>query len=353
MNILTWTRSAAVVNVCLLSGMAIIAALPATSASAQTPSIVAHWPIDGGGGWDYLTVDAVHSRLYVSRADHVDVVNTKTGGVEATIHDTQGVHGVALAPELNRGFVSNGRSNNVSVFDLKTSMREQDVAVEGLNPDAILYEPSTQQVFTFNGKSQDVSVLDAKSLAIKAIIKVPGKPEFAQSDNAGHVYLNIETEPGQLVSIDSKALKIDAIWPLTGCKSPTGLAIDRANGRLFSVCDDKVLVVTDSHTGQIVAKVEIGTGPDAVAYDPKTKRVFVSNGQGTLSVIAQKDANHYQVMPELLTERGARTLGLDEQTGKIFEITAQFAPVAPTTANPKPRPQVVSGSVHLLVIDTH
>jgi YVTN family beta-propeller protein len=322
-------------------------------ALAETPKISTRWPIEGAGGWDYLTLDSAHSRLYVSRADHVDVVDTQSGNVMAVIHETQGVHGVAIAADLGVGFVSNGRNNNVSVFELKSSTRIQDVPVEGVNPDAILYEASTQQLYTFNGKSQDVSVLDAKTYAIKAHIKVPGKPEFAQTDNAGHVYVNIETEPGQLVRIDSKSLTIDATWPLTGCNSPTGLSLDNKHHRLFSVCDDKVMVVTDAQSGKQVAKVTIGTGPDAVGYDAKHQRVYVTNGQGTLSIIAQKDADHYEVLPELATERGARTLALDEGSGKIFSITAQFVPAEPSPSNPKGRPQVVPGSIHLLVIDTH
>jgi len=322
------------------------------SVEARDAAMSASWPLAGSGGWDYLTTDAPSHRLYVSRADHVDVVDTQTGQVAATIADTQGVHGIAIAPELNRGYISNGRGNSISEFDLKTNQRVKDVAIEGQNPDAILYESSTQQVYTFNGKSKDVTVLDAKTMTVKATIPVPGKPEFAQSDEHGFVYVNIETEPGQLVKINSKTLKVEATWPLTGCNSPTGLAIDRHGMRLFSVCDDKVMAVTDARSGAVVAKVTIGNGPDAVAYDAKTHRVFVSNGQGTLSIVAQKDPNHYEALPELTTERGARTLAFDELTGDVFEITAQFAPVAPTAAQPKPRPAVVPDSIHVLVIHT-
>jgi len=288
----------------------------------------------------------------VSRGDHVDVVDSTTGQVVATIKDTSGVHGIALAPELNLGFTSNGRSNSVTVFDLKTSARIKDVALDAQNPDAILYDASTQHVFTFNGRSKDVTVVDAKTGVVKGTIPMPGKPEFAQSDEHGAVYVNIETEPGQLVKINAKTLTVEATWTLAGCNSPTGLALDRQRGRLFSVCDDKAMVVTDAHNGKIVATVAIGDGPDAVAYDAQTQRIFVSNGEGTLSVVAQKDANHYAPVQTLTTERGARTLALDEATGKVFAITAQFAPGEPTATNPKPRPQVVPGTVHLLVIKT-
>jgi YVTN family beta-propeller protein len=335
-----------------MSGVVLGLVLISQAKAIEAPSLT-QWPVSGSGGWDYLTADVNQSRLYVSRADHVDVFDSNSGTLIATITETAGVHGIAVASDIGRGYVSNGRSNSVTVFDLKTSTRIQDVSIMGQNPDAILYEQSTHQVYTFNGRSQDVTVLDADTLAVKATIKVPGKPEFAQSDEAGHVYLNIETEPGQLVRINSKSLTVDATWPLTGCNSPTGLAMDAAHSRVFSVCDDKVMNVTNTQTGALVAHVEIGQGPDAVAYDAQTHRVYVSNGEGTLSVIEQVDADHYRVRPTIKTERGARTMALDPKLGKIYEITAQYTPGEATAANPHPRPQVVPGSIHLLVINTH
>jgi YVTN family beta-propeller protein len=318
---------------------------------AQDLAVLQHWPLSGAGGWDYLTLDAAGQRLFISRADHVDVMNTDSGKVIGTIPNTLGVHGIALAEDSNRGYTSNGRTDSVTMFDLATLKVVKEVPVSGHNPDAILYEPTGKHVFTFNGKSKDVTVLDATSLAVVATLPVPDKPEFAADDGAGHIFLNIESEPGQMVVIDSRRLTVTATWTLPGCASPSGLAIDRVHRRLFSVCDDKVMVVTDADTGKQVAKVKIGEGPDAVAFDTTRGLIFSSNGEGTLSVVKQGSPDRYTVVDSVATKAGARTMALDSARGKIYLVSADLGPPpAATPEHPHPRPVPIPNTVTVLVV---
>jgi YVTN family beta-propeller protein len=335
----------------LLVGL--VAALLSASALADPGmQVLERWKIGGAGGWDYLTADATH-RLFLSRGTQVDVVDTHTGKVLGTIANTQGVHGIALAPDLRRGFTSNGRANSVTAFDLDTLQTIQEAKVPAQNPDAILYEPMGKHVFTFDGRSKDVTVLDASTLAVVATIAVPDKPEFAQDDHAGHIYVNIESDPGQMVEIDSHKLTVMATWPLPGCNSPSGLAIDRRHHRLFSVCDGNVMAVTNGQTGAQVARVPIGKGPDAAAYDEKRALVFSSNGEGTLTVVHQDDADHYTVVDTVKTQAGARTMALGPD-GRVYLVTAEFGPAPAATAEqPRPRPTPLPDSFTVLVVASH
>jgi YVTN family beta-propeller protein len=325
------------------------------AAAAATPpadlEVLQHWKLGGVGGWDYLTLDTAGQRLFLSRSDHVDVVNTDSGKIVGTIPNTQGVHGIALAEDLNRGYTSNGRGDSITVFDLATLKVIKEAPISGHNPDAILYEPTGKHVFTFNGKSKDVTVLDATSLAVVATLPVPDKPEFAADDGAGHIFVNIESEAGQMVVIDSRTLTVKATWPLPGCATPSGLAIDRAHHRLFSVCDDKVMAVTDSETGKQVAKLKIGDGPDAAAFDANRSLVFSSNTDGTLSVIKQDSPDHYTVGKAVATQKGARTMALDPAHGKVYLVSAEFGPPPPATAaSPHPRPTPLPDTFTVLVV---
>jgi YVTN family beta-propeller protein len=311
------------------------------------------WKLGGVGGWDYLTVDSQH-RLFLSRGTQVDVVDTRTGKLVGTIPNTQGVHGIALAPDLHRGFTSNGRADSVTVFDLDTLKIIQEVKVPAHNPDCIVYDPVGRHVFTFDGRSKDVTVLDASTLAVVTTIPVPDKPEFAQDDHAGHLFVNIESDPGQMVVIDSAKLAVQSTWPLPGCNSPSGLAIDRAHHRLFSVCDGNVMVVTNGDSGAQVAQVPIGRGPDAAAYDEKRGLVFSSNGEGTLTVVHQESADHYRVLATVKTQVGARTMALDPVTGRVYLVTADFGPPpSPTPEQPHPRPTPLPDSFTVLVVGSH
>jgi YVTN family beta-propeller protein len=323
----------------------------AAATPAQDWAVVQRWKTGGAGSWDYLTLDAAGQRLFLSRSDHVDVVNTDSGKIIGTIPNTQGVHGIALDEASNRGYTSNGRGDSVTVFDLASLKVVKEGPVSGHNPDAILYEPTGKHVFTFNGKSKDVTVLDATSLAVVATLPVPDKPEFAVDDGAGQIFVNIESEPGQMVVIDSRHLTVKATWPLPGCNSPSGLAMDRTHRRLFSVCDDKVMAVTDADTGKQVAKVKIGEGPDAVAFDAKRGLVFSSNGEGTLSVVKQESPAHYTVVSSVATQPGARTMALDSAHGKVYTVSSDFGPPpAATPERPHPRPTPLPDTFVVLVV---
>lgn len=325
-------------------------------AAAAEPdmAVVQRWKLAGAGGWDYLTFDSAAHRLFISRATRVDVIDTQSGDVLGTIADTQGVHGIALAPDLHRGYTSNGKGDSITVFDLDTLKTIREVKIPAHNPDSILYEPSGKHIFTFNGKSKDVTVLDAATLAVVATIPVPDKPEFAVDDHAGQIFVNIETEPGQMLVIDSRKLAVKATWPLAGCNSPSGLAMDRAHRRLFSVCDDKVMAVTNADNGSSVARVPIGDGPDAAVFDEKRSLVLSSNGEGNLTVVREETPDHYRVVETVQTQRGARTMALDPVSGKVYLVTAEFtAAPAPTAEQPHPRPAPVPDTFTVLVVGSH
>jgi DNA-binding beta-propeller fold protein YncE len=309
------------------------------------------WPLGGNGGWDYLALEASGARLFISRSDHVDVVETVSGKPVGSIAHTSGVHGIAFAPALARGFTSNGRSDTVSVFELDSLRVIQEVAVSGKKPDAILYEPKYNHIITANGASANLSVLDAGTLQIAATVPLSGPPEFMATDGAGMVYVNIETENGKLVAVDAKSLTVKATWSLPGCQNPTGLAFDVNHHRLFSVCANQVMAVTDSLSGKQVARVVIGSGPDAAVFDPDLGLVFSSNGEdGTLTVIHEESPDEYRVVASVTTQVSARTMTLDLATHRIFLAAAKLGAAPPATAEqPNPRPSVVPGSFTILV----
>jgi hypothetical protein len=321
------------------------------SSSAHAASgyhVIKKLPLGGEGGWDYLTVDSTAHRLYISRSTHVMVIDTVTDKVIDDIPDTPGVHGIALAPELSRGFISNGKANTASIFDIKT-LRVIGQVKTGENPDAILYEPTAQRVFTFNGKSKDATVFDASSGTILGTIALGGKPEFAATDDNGAVFVNIE-DTNEVVKLDSKKLTIAGRYSLSPCVEPTGMAIDIGHHRIFSGCHNKVMTVLDADSGKVTASLPIGEGVDANAFDAETGLAFSSNGEGTLTVVRELLPGKFYV-ETVPTQRGARTMAIDTKTHKIYLPTAEFAPV-PTTPSgiPKPRPTIIKGSFSVLVI---
>jgi YVTN family beta-propeller protein len=318
----------------LLMGILSVSACAAV-ANAADMKVTERWPLAGPVVWDYLAVDSTGSHLFITRSTQVDVIDTHTGKVIATIPNTSGVHGVALAEATKRGYVSNGKSDTVTMFDLDTFKTLQEAPVAGHNPDAILYDDIGHHLFTFNGRSGDVSVLSPTDLKVLATIKVPGKPEFAAADDKGQIFANIQTEPGQLVVIDARQLELTAVWKLNGCDSPSGLAIDKARQRLFSVCDNKVMVVTDSGTGKQVSTITIGNAPDAVAYDERSALIFCSNGEGSLSIVHQDTPDKYRVVQTLLTKRGARTMALDASHDTVYLPSADF-PTGPVPEHTGP-----------------
>ena len=288
------------------------------AATVPTAKVIERLPLGGPGGWDYLSVDAPHRHLFVSRGDRVVVVDLASGKPAGTLTDTAGVHGVAVADDLGQGFTSNGKSASVTVFDLATLKPLGSIAGTGQNPDAILYDPASHHVFTFNGRSASASVIDPAKRAVIATIALPGKPEFAQADGAGHVYVNIE-DKAELVEFDSRSNAVLHTWPLAPCESPSGLALDNAHHRLFSVCDNRVMAVTDANSGKQVATVAIGDGPDAAVFDPAAGMIYSSNGRsGTITAVHEDDANHYTVAATIPTQKSARTMTLDPHTHRLY-----------------------------------
>src|SRR5713101_2180638 len=277
--------------------------------------------VGGEGGWDYLSVDSAGRRLYVSRSTRVMVFDVDTGKSVGEIPDTPGVHGIAIADDLGRGFTSNGRDASVTIFDLKTLKPIGKVKV-GTNPDCILYDPATHRVFAFNRGSSDVSAIEAKTGEVAGLIPLGGHPEFATADGKGMVFVNLDNK-SEVVAIDSKKLEVKAHWPVAPAEDCSGMAIDRKHSRLFSVCGNKKMAVMDANTGKVVADVPIGGGPDAAGFDPETSLAFSSNGEGTLTVVHEDSPDKYTVVANVPTQRGARTMALDPKTHNVFLATAQ------------------------------
>jgi len=335
------------------SVLLLIGALLATTTHvvAADYAVLQRFTLGGVGGWDYLTLDPATRRAYIARSDRVLVVDTASGQLLATVPGMNGAHGVALVPNWDRGFASNGRANSVSEFSLATLKPIRDLPIHGENPDALVYDPRTRRLFVFNGRSHDASVLDVHSGKTLATIALPGKPEFAVVNEHGVVFVNIE-DTAQLVRIHTATPQVTAVWKLEDCVAPTGLALDSRTHRLFSVCQNERMVVTDALSGRHVASVPIGKGPDGVAFDAQRRLVFSTNGSdGTLTVIHEDDADHYSVVANVPTQVSARTLALDPKTHRIYTVAAEFAPApAASAAEPHPRPGVVEGTFALLAI---
>jgi len=334
-------------------GLAICGALLCAPLFASAPGlhVIRTYKLGGEGGWDYLEVDPGAHHLFISRGTHVIVIDEGSGKQVGDIPDTPGVHGIAIAPELGRGFSSNGREGTVSIFDLKTLKPISKVQNVGENPDAILYDPVTKRVFTFNGRSHDSTAIDATNGNIVGKIALDGKPEFAVSDGRGGLFANLE-DKSELLAIDPKGLKVTSTWPLAPCESPSGLAIDRKNRRLFVGCDDKMMAVVNGNTGKVITTLPIGEGVDADRFDPERKLAFASCGEGVMTIVKEDSPEKFSVVQNVETERGARTMALDEKTHELFLVTAQFGPrpAAPTPDNPHQRPPILPGTFEVLVV---
>ena len=331
----------------LALGISLAALLHAAAAPGY--HVATTYKLGGEGGWDYLTLDAASRRLYISRATHVMVIDADTGKSVGDIADTPGVHGIALAPELGRGFTSNGREGTVSIFDIKTLATSNKVKA-GENPDAILYDPATKRVFTFNGRSHDSTAIDAASGKVLGTIALDGKPEFAASDAKGEIFVNIE-DKSELVAIDPNKLEVKSKWPLAPCEEPSGLSIDRKNRRLFVGCDNKMMAVVDADSGKVLATPAIGEGVDATTFDPETGLAFASCGEGVLTVVKEDSPEKFTVAENVPTQQGARTLALDQKTHNVFVVTAKFGPPPAATAdNQHPRRSILPDSFVALVI---
>jgi DNA-binding beta-propeller fold protein YncE len=284
--------------------------------------------VGGEGGWDYPEMDSAARRLYLSHGTHVVVVDPDAGKVVGDIPDTPGVHGIQIAPSLNRGFISNGRGNNVTIFDLKT-LKTVSQPKTGENPDSIRYDPKTDRVFTFNGRSNDSTAIDAKTGMVVGTIALGGKPEFAQADDRGHVYVNLE-DKNEIVEIDAAKAAVSKRYSLKPCDGPSGLAIDTKNRRLFSVCGNRMMAISDPDAGKVIATPAIGPGPDGVVFDPSTGYAMSSNGgDGTLTIV-KENAGKWDVLENVATARGARTIALDTKTHNVYLPTAEPGPPAST-----------------------
>ncbi|MGA8741066.1 MAG: YncE family protein [Terracidiphilus sp.] len=307
--------------------------------------VLDQWKLADAGGWDYLLADFAANRVYITRGDHVDAVDTTSGKLIGTISGLHGTHGIALNPDGKLGYISDGGGNAVVVFD-RSNFSTVATIPAGTNPDCIIFEPSTKTVWAFNGRSHDITIIDAGSQKVVATIPVPGKPEFAAADGKGHVYNNIE-DKSEVLKIDANTHKIIATWP-AGCESPSGLAIDIAGSRLFPVCDGNKMSVIDTASGKILATPAIGDGPDAAGWSAKHELAFASSGDGVLSVV---DGATYKTIQSLPTKRGARTMAYDPATDRVYLVTADFGPrPAATAENPRPRPPMIPGSFEVIVV---
>lgn len=300
--------------------------------------------IPGDEGWDYLLVDSDARRVYISHASHTVVMNADTYAIEGDIPDTQGVHGIALAPDLGRGFTSNGRANTVTIFDIK-SLKTIGTAKTDANPDAIIYDPASKRVFTFNGRGKNATAINAADGSVVGAIPLGGKPEFAVVDGKGSVWVNDE-DTSELHHLDTQSLKELHKWPLAPCKSPSGLTGDLKTRRLLAVCDDKASAVVDADSGKVVATPAICDGPDAAGFDSSSNTFFVSCGDGNLTVIHEDSPDKYTVVENVPTKKSARTMGLDLKTHNIFLPSAEFDPPAPGERRGKMKP----GSFAIIVV---
>jgi YVTN family beta-propeller protein len=306
----------------LIAGFAITLTTAAISlAAAGGYSVVKKIPIPGQGSFDYLTVDEAARRAYVSHGTQVEVLDIDTLTVVGNVPKTPGVHGIAIAPESGRGFVSNGQASTVTIFDLKTLKPIADVPT-GQKPDAIIYDPATARVFAFNGQSNSATVIDAPTGQVAGTVDLGGGPEYAAADGNGYVFNNLEDQ-SEVLKINSRTLKVEQRWPTAPCSSPSSMAIDRANHRLFLGCRSKVMAVMNADTGKVITTLPIGDHVDATAFDPQTKLIFNSNGEGTVTVIRQEDADKYSPVETVKTLPRAKTMALDPKTHRLFLSTAE------------------------------
>jgi DNA-binding beta-propeller fold protein YncE len=325
------------------------ALLSPTALHAQKPfTVLTQWKVGGQGGWDYLLADPGQHRLYITHNTRVEVLDSSTGKSTGSITGLGGTHGIALDPKGKFGFISDGGANQVVVFD-RSTLAKVDSIPAGTNPDGIVFEPLTRTVWAFNGRSKNASVIDADTHKVLATLDLPGKPEFPTADGKGTLFVNIE-DKNEILRLDAKSKTVTATWPLAGCDSPSGMAIDPAGRRLFSVCDGKKMVVVSADTGKTLATPAIGEGPDAAGYDAKDNLAFSSNGDGTLTIIDASKPG-YPVLQTVPTKRGARTMAFDSANRHVYLVTADMGPrPAATPQNPRPRPAIVPDTFTVLVV---
>jgi DNA-binding beta-propeller fold protein YncE len=327
----------------------LIAVILAYSAFAQSGyQQLKKWPVGGDGGWDYLTVDPDNHRLFLSHATEVDVIDTINGQVVKKISGLKGVHGIALAPEFNRGFISNGQANTVTVFDFKTLAKVGDEIPVGKNPDAILYDTATKEIFVFNGGGKSLTVIDPSLLAVVGNSDLEGRPEFAASNGEFAIFVNIE-DKNVTLRLDARKMLMEQRWPLAPCEEPSSMAIDLAHRRLFVGCGNKMMAVVNTEGGKVMATVPICSGVDATVFDPGAGLVFNSCGDGALTVVRQDSADRYSVADTLQTPPGSRTMALNPATHELYVTAAEFTASPAPAEGQRPRRTVTPGTLQILV----
>jgi DNA-binding beta-propeller fold protein YncE len=312
--------------------------------SSKKISVINTLHIASAGGWDYLTIGPVNDRLYVSHGGQVNILNKNTGDSAGVIENTTGVHGIAFDVKNKKGFTSNGRLNSVTVFDMNTNKILTQIPT-GANPDAIMYEPFTRMIIICNGRGKSLSFIDPATNTVKDSIDLGGKPETAVSDEKGKLYVNIE-DKNEIAVIDLAQRKVTDRWSLAPGDGPSGLAIDIKTMRLFSTCD-KLLIIMNADNGKIVDKLPIGDGCDGAAFDSQRKNIYTSNGDGTMTVIHESNANKFEVTDNVITKKSARTIALDNATHRLYLPAAEFEPQAP---GEKGRPKMKPGTFQVLVV---
>jgi len=306
--------------------------------------VVKSFRIKSAGRWDYIAVNPVTDNIYVSHTTQVNILNKNTGDSVGIIPNTDGVHGIAFAPEFKKGFTSNGKANTVTVFDINTNDVQGDIKT-GENPDAIMYDPFSKKVYVCDGKSKDLTIIDPANNQVIKTVALGGKPETAVSDLAGKIYINIE-DKNEIAVVNTKTSKVEKRWTIGKGQEPTGLAIDTKTKRLFAGCGNKLLVILNANSGQVVKELPIGEGCDGVVFDPELGYVFAANGDGTLTIALEKSANAISVIDNVPTKKGARTIALDEKAHLVFLPTADFGdPVAG-----EKRPPMIPGTFQVLVV---
>jgi DNA-binding beta-propeller fold protein YncE len=333
----------------------LLLAIPLAPLAAQTAVPPAYHltrdiKLGGEGRWDDLTLDTVGHRLFIARQNRVMVVDPASGALLGEIPGLNGAHGTALVYSAGRGFATSGRDSSVTMFDLHSLQVLARIKTAD-DADAVLYDPASKRVFTFNGDAGTATAIDPKSGKVLGSIDLGGKPEFAVSSGRGRMFVNIE-DKGELAELDPINLRLVRRWRLEGCEEPTGVAMDRAHGLLFSACHSKVMAISDAKAGRTIATVPIGGGVDGAAFDPGTGLAFASNGEGTITVVHEDSPTTFHVVSTAATRRGARTMTLDPRTHRLYAVTAEFGETpAATESEPHPRPSIVPGTFSLLEID--
>lgn len=312
-------------------------------------AVLHRFPIAGDGGWDYLTIDAATGRLFIARGDRVQVVDVTDGSAKGDIVGTPGVHGIALATDLGKGYTSNGRDRSITVFDLASLRILSKIDTPaGDNPDAILYDTASRRIVAFNGRSHNASIVDPTRDQVVATVALRGKPESAVADGDGSVFVAIE-DTNEVSQIDARKGSVTATWPLPGCDEPTGIAVDAAAHRLFIGCHNATMMVVDARDGRIVTKLPIGQGVDANAFDPVKRLAFSSQSDGTLTIVREDSPDAFAVQQTVSTQRGARTMALDTTNHRVYLVTATYDE-SPGAEGQRPRRTMRSGTFTLLVV---